>query len=48
MAAAPRPNNKATKIAYKILGVPDALKFHQSTVKKSTQKRLQAESIFRK
>lgn len=47
MPAAPRPNNKATKIAWNILGIPDNIKFRRTKEQKRINKRLNFEETQR-
>lgn len=48
MPAAPRANNKATKIFYKVMGVPEALKNHKNALKKSSRDKIRTENAFYK
>jgi hypothetical protein len=47
MASAPRQNNKATKIAYKILGVPANIAFKRDKKQKEINRRLVFEETAR-
>jgi hypothetical protein len=47
MAASFRnPNNKATKIFYKVMGIPNNLRFSKPIMKKSIRNRLRNEVAF--
>lgn len=47
MAIAPRPNGKAKKIAYKILGVPANIAYKPGKLERYVNKRLQYEDTMR-
>ena len=48
MPAAPRSNNKATKIFYKVMGVPESLKNHKAALKKSSREVIRRDNQFYK
>jgi hypothetical protein len=47
MPCMPRQNHKATKIAFKILGIPAPLKFKRSKAQEDLNKRLLAQETSR-
>jgi len=47
MPAAPRSNKKATKIAFKILGIPANIAFRRNKKQKAVNKRLVFEETIR-
>jgi len=46
MPAAPRSNKKATKIFFKVMGIPESFKFHKSALKKSSREKIKSDVSF--
>jgi hypothetical protein len=46
MPAAPRQHDKATKIFFKVMGMPQSFKFAKSALKKESREIIRAQNTF--